>query len=984
MLLQIGMNKRILAGIISLLFILGCQESKKADVAENFLDSEMAQTFLDSLSFEVVHPDVIVADSLLRTAIQSEGFSILDSLAQIEIGDPYLEFYINCQNVRNDLREMSNYSADSLFKLRTKELDELKRKPLCLQLQMAFLSQSLSNYGVDGFNFEFPTKILLSGIEDVEMSQTTKVVLYSLFEQNGNFSLFQNFDPYRARDFYGSQDDLIRKGFVASSMEQGRLYYYLGEVFRQLSDFELAVDYANQSIQSLKKTEDYNFLAFSMSQKLNNLAILGKVEQAEIMFNDLRNFSDHHNISQPSRFMFLRNYIGALNYSKSIAQTELLIPILENETDPKDTFQISELYEHKSWIALEHKKFEEAISYYKYAIDIYEQYSERELSHVGKYYSNLGSIYFENGQVDSSLIVNHKGMQIESGSNFNIGIFPGKETLDRLNAEFFNVINFAVALQNSDYPTGSRIDNIELAEQYYQYLIDFFDEKISKKEGRAMLRDLSDFHDVFGKVIGCKMVSADGFLAQGNEIFSLMEKSKALLLQSSVDVRALADQIGIPDEMFEELLYFEEEIADIETDVDVEFESDSIKLSYLNLLNGKNELLDRIEILYPSFIERTKLSKNILLEDVQKNINSNEVLIQYHWTDKEIYIIAIAQDDVQFRQVKDVSELTNRLTKVLTQVQMAPSEDIESEAKEFLMNSKWLDSVLISGLYNDKMVDHLIIIPDGALGKLPFEILTSKIPKQDFTFFDIEYLIRRNSISYGFSSSLFFQQRELDRSKRNPEIKLFAYSDQAEISNSALEDGWGELPSSGRAVDDIQRVLSSYKVDKWKGKNCTKNNFIEASKTGDIIHLALHGQSDPRNRWGNKLIFKGDSNMIKVDKLVYGYELRGMKMNNSLVFISACESGKGKIESGEGVYSLGRNFAGAGVPAVVMGLWNLNDDVSSKLVVDFYSKLKTGAVPATALQFAKNKFLMSADDRLAHPYYWAPTVAIGGGPSPFK
>jgi CHAT domain-containing protein len=107
------------------------------------------------------------------------------------------------------------------------------------------------------------------------------------------------------------------------------------------------------------------------------------------------------------------------------------------------------------------------------------------------------------------------------------------------------------------------------------------------------------------------------------------------------------------------------------------------------------------------------------------------------------------------------------------------------------------------------------------------------------------------------------------------------------------------------------------------------------------------------------------------------FELFNMKLNARMAVLSACNSGIGSIQNGEGMMSLARGFYYAGCPNVVMTLWPVEDQVSSVLVKEFYQNLSQGKNKIEALRQAKLKFLEDADPLRAHPYFWASYVNIG-------
>ena len=79
----------------------------------------------------------------------------------------------------------------------------------------------------------------------------------------------------------------------------------------------------------------------------------------------------------------------------------------------------------------------------------------------------------------------------------------------------------------------------------------------------------------------------------------------------------------------------------------------------------------------------------------------------------------------------------------------------------------------------------------------------------------------------------------------------------------------------------------------------------------------------------SKLIF-AQTKSDKEDNFLHAYEIYNMQLTIQLAVLSACETGFGKLERGEGVNSLARAFTYAGCPSVVMSHWAVNDATTSR------------------------------------------------------
>ena len=108
-------------------------------------------------------------------------------------------------------------------------------------------------------------------------------------------------------------------------------------------------------------------------------------------------------------------------------------------------------------------------------------------------------------------------------------------------------------------------------------------------------------------------------------------------------------------------------------------------------------------------------------------------------------------------------------------------------------------------------------------------------------------------------------------------------------------------------------------------------------------------------------------------------ELYNLQLNAELVVLSACNTGTGQVNKGEGVRSLARAFHYAGASSLIASLWSAPDQTTKDIAIKFYQHLKKGYSKDKALQQARIDYLQNANTspEYAHPSYWAHLVAIG-------
>ncbi|MBK8109967.1 MAG: CHAT domain-containing protein [Saprospiraceae bacterium] len=110
---------------------------------------------------------------------------------------------------------------------------------------------------------------------------------------------------------------------------------------------------------------------------------------------------------------------------------------------------------------------------------------------------------------------------------------------------------------------------------------------------------------------------------------------------------------------------------------------------------------------------------------------------------------------------------------------------------------------------------------------------------------------------------------------------------------------------------------------------------------------------------------------------MYDTEISNTRVNKKMVYLSACTTGLGEVEKGEGLRSLCKSFLEAGVPTVVQSQWEVNAKAGTEITGEFYRLMSQGLPAIEALRQAKLNYWKNANLSEKHPYYWAAFVLVG-------
>jgi tetratricopeptide (TPR) repeat protein len=268
-------------------------------------------------------------------------------------------------------------------------------------------------------------------------------------------------------------------------------------------------------------------------------------------------------------------------------------------------------------------------------------------------------------------------------------------------------------------------------------------------------------------------------------------------------------------------------------------------------------------------------------------------------------------------------------------------------------------------------VDRLILVPDGALHRLPFDALLLS---------DGRRVVERFVTSLAPSVSFVAAHPDDDRRPAGTSTELLAFGDP---TLGEHRDGggpeWASLvPSDLPGLPGSRQEVRAVARYGRPGRVLTGAAASEATLKGRsggaaaVLHFATHAVVSERSLLRTALLLAPGEGE---DGLVYPGEVAALELDADLVVLSACETADGTVLAAEGMQGLAAPFLEAGARAVVASYWPLGDEAAVTMIDDLYREMARGSTVTDALRTAK----LNAMERGAPPDQWASLTVLGDG-----
>ncbi|WP_346881869.1 CHAT domain-containing tetratricopeptide repeat protein [uncultured Algibacter sp.] len=765
-------------------------------------------------------------------------------------------------------------------------------------------------------------------------------------------------------------------------------YMYFGIVYHYIGENDKALKYFNKSIDIRIK-----FLGESNSLLVNNYINLGAIYSLKNNFIKAKFFyekalniimniygQNHYNIStlytnMGESFVLMNEYDTALKYTKKALNNQLNI-------FKKDNPEIANVYSKIAHIYQKQKKLDEALDYYKRGLKIMEKAYGKQSPLLSEFYHNIGVLYQEIKNYNSGLTYFNKALISNSKSKslkdvFNANNFYDLQLLLKTIQAKSKTLQSQYVLNNSIAYLNQSINLYGDADKIINHLRQSYQ---NHQDKIALAKQTKDIYNsaIAAQLLRYKDTKNENDLTQA---WYYSEKSKSNILKELLEDTNAKKFAGLPDEVLtleknikSNQAYYQSQIVSLQSKDSVNIEKvKNFENELFSISQKKDSLLKTLKENHPKYYQLKHKKSLITVKDIQNKINEKTTLLEFFTKDSITYAFTISKHSISVKELKTL-QLAQKVKNLNETI-------ISEDTKAYKKLAYNLYKELIAPIKNQCIGDELVIIPDGPLWHLNFELLlTQENEKQDSR--NLSYLLRTYAISYANSANLLFN-KTINNDYLNTEIRkeclAFSFSDATNASNSktirleTLRNTKEDLPGARKEIKAISEIIDG---QYYYGLEADEANFKQNANQYSMLHLALHGEVDDIKPQNSKLYFTKGKDTIE-DNMLYNHELFALNIPADLVVLSACNTGSGKIANGEGLMSLGNAFQYAGVKSLLLSKWEVSDRTTPDLMQYFYANIKNGMNKSKALQQAKLKYLNTSETFYTNPFYWGSFYIIG-------
>ena len=476
--------------------------------------------------------------------------------------------------------------------------------------------------------------------------------------------------------------------------------------------------------------------------------------------------------------------------------------------------------------------------------------------------------------------------------------------------------------------------------------------------------------------------ASSGNWLQSLLMFSDRDKS-AVLSEAIIDLSAR--QVGLlPDTLLNLEKQIKKQTSYYQSKLLQSAEEDSTQRMVLNsrlfdLKRKEDSLVNVLEQKHQRYYNAKYNPEALTIAQIQAGLARDAALVAYAMSRTQMMAIVITQGTTKVVSLGNRKEIDQYITvfrnSLTSRDRLSNSNyDVFANAAYKLYQELFAP---LEDLLKKESITNLLIVPDQELNHLPFEALITAKPEGNYTNYqNLDYLLSHYAISYQYSARLAFSPTKSSQPNKKMFLGFaptFSNIDADAESMITTRGSVVNLKWNSSEVETIQKLFDS---EVYVGETAKESALKESLEHSRIVHLATHAIVDENNILNSQIVLANEQDSLQ-DGILHAFEIYNLRLNTELVTLSACNTGFGVLNDGEGSMTLARAFSYAGVQSVVMSHWEVDDKLTSDLMAHFYQNINNGMKKDQALQQAKLSLIAESDALVSNPYYWSAFVLVG-------
>ncbi|MFK8103160.1 MAG: CHAT domain-containing protein [Saprospiraceae bacterium] len=737
------------------------------------------------------------------------------------------------------------------------------------------------------------------------------------------------------------------------------LYNNLGTAFHELGDYQRAIHYYQQA-DKLRNSEDgkvifYQNVGLSLLEGEKATEAITTFKKAIAYFPERKRMR----LSENTWATIFNNLGDAYTRTGKYTEAEEVLQQAQKLTasklnQAKNTQELAKLYLGRGAFAKADDLFQQALAK---RVKLFGQKDQQVASTLRQ----IGAAYARRGKQEEALKYYQKALTqlvLNFSDSINYAINP---PLEKINSKIYllKTLRQKAAAQQALQQSANALQTLQLADQ----LLDTLRIQV------LVATDSKYFWLEKAKGIYEQAIPLALSLGKKELAFYFSQKSHGLLLREGLQKLQTERSGALPDSLISLEKELKMQLTSLELDLfkTSERRREALEQALFDTHENLTQLQTSIKQNYPVYFQERNNLRIAKIATIQQSLNSNtDALVEYFVGEKKLFYFVVTKNDFKIftrEKPENFNELIANIRNTLS------TNDGNASAFLSYTNAAFeLYELLFAAIIEeDKTLANFVIIPDEALGYLPFNVFLAKPATKTGRYDLLSYLALDYNFSYNYSSALFLELNQQEVSPLKESFVGFAPSFSG--SPSFIRDG-EKLDSLIYNKYEVLLIDSIVKGQLYVDTLATLAAYLNSLSHFKIAHLSTHANCDDLNPAQSRLHF--------YDKDISALEIYNLNLNTELVVLSACETGTGLLRKGEGIMSLARAFVHAGCPSIITSLWKVNDKKTAGIMQSFYQNLYNGVNKNIAIGNAQRSYLTTTGiASLAHPYYWASFIQVG-------